>query len=166
MAQISCQRAQSRGCSSYAECSRDYPNPFKSCRISPSAGLGISVRPVRNVPGLEQWLLGLADAELLWGLARVLLEVAAQERCVADDTDARCALELGQLVFKLVAEVSVLQIVNRTENRVLLLIVSGHATTASAQVRVIVRPVEQVGATTAPGNSAKESSHIVVLSCD
>ena len=26
MAQISCQRAQSRGCSSYAECSRDYPN--------------------------------------------------------------------------------------------------------------------------------------------
>lgn len=128
-------------------------------------------------------MFGLADAELLWGLARVLLEVSAQERRVAelivprnlldglrvgvaDDTDAGCALELGQLVFKLVAEISVLQIVNRTENRVLLLIVSGHATTVSAQVRVIVRPVEQVGAATALGNSAKESSHIAVLSCD
>ena len=29
-------------------------------------------------------MLGLADAELLRGLARVLLEVAAQERCVAE----------------------------------------------------------------------------------
>jgi len=46
---------------------------------------------------LQQWVLGLADAELLWGLARVLLEVAAQERGVAelivpcDLLDAVCA---------------------------------------------------------------------------
>ena len=42
--QISCQRAQSRGCSSYAECSRDYPNLVPTsaeprllelCRVQP-----------------------------------------------------------------------------------------------------------------------------------
>ncbi len=33
---------------------------------------------------LQQWVFGLVDAELLRGLARVLLEVAAQERGVAE----------------------------------------------------------------------------------
>ena len=80
---------------------------------------------------------------------------------VADDADARGAsLETAERALELGTEVRVFKVVYGTCETAFAAVIHCHTATARAEVRVIIRSVEDIGHAVVPRHSAKEAAHV------
>ena len=76
---------------------------------------------------------------------------------VADNANTHVTLHLVQILGKLRTEVGVLDVVNVLMG--LTIVKSSHAGTLGAQMRMIIRPIEQIGDAWLFRNNTKKTTH-------